>query len=180
MRLNQYGLMLILIVMIPVSVHAQEWQKYTNKEGQFSVNMPTQPQLQSFTQPIVGGKMAYNFYISELENGDQVFMISRNDYPEKNVASTDPQVLLDACVKGAVKSRQGKLITEEKVNLKGHPGRKISFSGKADGMDLIVWHECYLVKNRLYQVMVMSKKENPPVEKTRDRFFDSFELLKRN
>ena len=178
MRLIQRSLMTLLIVIIPANVKAQDWQKYTNQEGQFSVNMPSKTELESLTQPIIGGKLTYHFYISELENGDQVFMISRNDFPAKNIAKSDSQVMLDACVDGAVKSRQGKLLTQEKVKLNGYPGRKCSFEGRAGGKPLMVWHECYLVKNRLYQIMVMSKKENPPVEKMRNRFFDSFELLK--
>ncbi|MBD3673187.1 MAG: hypothetical protein HUJ26_06635 [Planctomycetaceae bacterium] len=160
-----------------VVIAAAEWTEYSNEEGGFSVEMPSKPEQQSLKQPIVGGQLEYHFAISQLKGGDQIFMISYNDYPAKNVEQTDPQIILDACVQGAVKSRRGKLVSEEKIKLNGHPGRDISFTGEADGEPLMVWHRCYLVENRLFQVMVMAKKENQPTQKDVQKFLTSFQLL---
>jgi len=169
---------LLILVSSQMAASAQEWQRYSDEQGRFSVEMPTKPQTQSTRQKIVGGELVYHFYISQLAGGDQVFMVSRNDYPAENLKATDTQTLLDACVNGAVKSRQGKLLTEENVKLNGYPGRSITFSGTADSQPLMVWHHCYFAENRLFQVMVMAKKNNQPTPRQISRFLSSFKIQK--
>lgn len=169
---------LLLFASFQLVAAAEGWKEYSDDKGGFTVELPSKPEFQSLKQPIVEGQLEYHFTISQIENGDQVFMVSYNDYPAENVNQTDPQVLLDACVQGAVKSRGGKLLSEEKTKLNGYPGRNISFSGAADGKPLMVWHRCYLVENRLFQVMVMAKKENQPTGGDVKKFLDSFEVAK--
>lgn len=178
MKIALRCLVLLMFASFQLVAAEEGWKEYSDKAGGFSAEMPTKPQTQSLKQPIAGGQLEYHFTISQLAGGDQVFMISYNDYPAANVQQTDPQVLLDACVQGAVKSRQGKLFSEKKSKLNGYPGRSISFSGVADGEPLMVWHNCFLVENRLYQVMVMAKKENQPAAADIQKFLDSFQLEK--
>ena len=79
---------------------------------------------------------------------------------------------LDQARDGAIASVGGKKRSEEKIKLKGHPGREIVIEKDSE---VVVRMRIYLVKNRLYQVMVLG---NGPVFPAKDAgfFLDSFRL----
>ena len=99
-------------------------------------------------------------------SGDCLYQVSVADYP---IIPPDPRRTLDAVRNGVTEN--GRLIEESEFIIQGHHGRMI----KAEREGRTFYIRCFLVKNRLYQVLfLMPKSDRTPDGAT--AFFDSFQL----
>ena len=101
-------------------------------------------------------------------------MLSYADYPnEANTAEKDK--VLDGVIDGVLKGLQGELISQNKVTLKGNPGREMRARRTVEGSEMIFSWKVILVGRRLYQMGVGTTKsdaESPDIQK----FFMSLQL----
>ncbi len=149
---------------------------FTSKDGGFSVVMPASPTRKELSVPTPLGPIELQMYI--VEQDGVAYFASYADYPEDYVAKNDPQQMLDGAQSGAIGNVKGELVSDSKIELDGNPGREFEFDfpkvggpipgggGKA---------RVYLVKNRLYQLQVLGKKEQVD-DPSADRYLDSFKL----
>lgn len=150
-----------------------EWKTLTSKAGRFTMMMPGEAKEQTQDVPTPVGKITMTMYI--LEVGGTAYFATFNDYPAELIQKSEAETLLNGARDGAVGNVKGKLTSEKKITIDTHPGRDISF--EALGGQFVARSRIYLVKERLYQVMVLAPKDNG-LPKDIDKFLDSFKLTK--
>src|SRR5262249_418176 len=135
-----------------------------------SVSMPAEPMAKKQSVKTATGVLHVVMHVADGRN-DSNFVVSYCDLPASDVKK-DIDKRLDQARDGAVAKVRGKLRSEDVIKLKGHRGREIVI--EKDG-EVVVKMRIYLVKNRLYQVMVLG---NTNVFATKDvsNFLDSFRL----
>lgn len=133
---------------------AGQWKQFSSDQGKFSVYLPGEPKEQSQTVSTPVGPLTLHMYLVEQGVGT-AYVAAYADYDEKLVQLTSKETLLDGARDGQVKSVRGKLVSEKRIFLSGHPGRelKIQVTDK-----LYLRSRLYLVENRLYQVLVVTHK----------------------
>ena len=160
-------------------INPAAWKKFTSEEGRFVVSFPGKPKAQSQTINTSAGKFKSKTHI--LKSNIASYMVSYFDLP---LASDDPatsKVLLDGGRDTALANMKGKLKSEKEITLEGYPGRHTV--AEIDGG--VINARTYVVKNRIYQVMVVTPVfEDMSAEGVElfnsfvDKFLDSFELAK--
>jgi hypothetical protein len=167
-------LMLLSLALLPGACGGStalpsSWITFTSKDGGFSIGMPENPKEQNVNAPTPVGNLAVTIYM--VEKPDAVFMASFNDYPD-DVLKQGPESLLDGAQNGAIANVKGKLISSKKITLGSNPGREFEF--QALGGEGIARQRLYLVKNRLYAILVLAKGKSLPKET--EAFLTSFKL----
>jgi len=157
------------------AAHAQagDWKTLTSKAGRFTVMMPGEAKEQKQDVPTPAGKITMTMYI--LEKDGTAYFATFNDYPAELIQKSEADTLLDGARDGAVGNVKGKLLEEKKIKVDAFPGREITF--EALGGMFIGRSRIYLVKERLYQVMVLSPKA-AGLPKDAGKYLDSFKLTK--
>jgi hypothetical protein len=116
----------------------------------------------------------------EGDNGLLYCAVIYNDFPEWLVKQKDINwdAMLDSGRDGLVADTNGKVIMESKITLGNYPGREVVIEAKGQFKTAIIKVRIYVVRNRMYQVMVITAKgEGGSFE--RDNFMDSFRLVER-
>lgn len=131
-------------------------------------------EVQSADVPQVGTVTNHIFSGTQ---GNINYAVSYVDFPEEFVQRADPAKLLDGSRDGAVNGVNGKLVLESNISLNANPGREIVIAAKAgDGKDATIKTRIYLVKNRLYQVMIVAPKGEVSNDEMM-RYLESFKLI---
>lgn len=145
-------------------------------DGAFSILMRGQPHYtrQSLETPV--GRMEAHLYSSE--RPDSFFAIGYSDYPLALVIGT-PRERLFAGVRDIWLRRiEGRLTSkDERLTLsREYPGYAFSAEGKVKGADSLLDARLYLVGQRLYQVIAISRKGEMP-QGVVNRYLNSFKLI---
>jgi hypothetical protein len=147
---------------------ADEWKLFNSTAGRYSASFPGTPK--EVTQRVDAGAGGIDATIASLEGPNAFYAISFNDYPKEVLAKQTPDQLLDKAQKGAVDKVKGKLVSQKKVAANGYPGRELEIAAPGE---LEIHERVYLVKSRLYQILVVSPKGKGSAEDTK-KFLDSF------
>ena len=150
------------------------WKEFSSSEGSFSILMPGEPTEQTKTVNTKAGAIDLHLFIFQQKN--VAYFVSYVEYQEELVQANNAEKLLDGARDGAVSNVQGKLLNEVSISLEKYPGREIRIQ-VPDGKHTIQTR-MYLVKNRLYQVMIVTPKEDS-FSKDVTKFLDSFKLQTR-
>lgn len=173
-----FWLCLILVlswVNVSEAQRPQKWKEFNTTVGGFSVLMPETPaQTTSKINTRIGAIDLHSFE-AQLEDPDAGVTVAYADYPPEFVASRTPKAMLDGARDRAVESMYGKLLTEALISIGSYPGRDISASVPGG---YAVFVRIYLVKNRLYQVVVAVPKDHA-FDAWVGTFLDSFKLQSR-
>lgn len=147
------------------------WKTVAPKGAGFSVAMPAAPTEKKQKVPTATGTLEVVMQVADGRN-DSLFVVSYCDFPGPELKKAEVDKRLDQARDGALASARGKKRSEEPIKLGGHAGREIVI--EKDG-EVVVKMRIFLVKNRLYQVMVLG---NGPVFASKDVgvFLDSFRL----
>lgn len=154
---------------------APNLQEFKSKPGRFAVMAPVP--LKETTQSIKGkfGKVEMHMFMGQ--QGDTCYIVSYADFPPKQAHQPDPEKVLDGGRNGMVSNANGKLVFENKITLQGNPGRELVIDAKdRSGAKGTVKARLFLVKNRLYEVMVAAPKGGISGLQM-DDFLKSFRLL---
>lgn len=167
-----------VMVLIPATLFAQDlasatFEKFTSKDGKYTVMFPGKPQLQQQNAKTELGDIQVNMNIVAIGN-DVAFIVGHNDYPDK-VKSADPAKLLEGARNGN-KGADGEIVTDEAIKFGPDklPGRR--FLIKKPG-DMYMRNMIILKGTRLYQVMMIGKKD-VVTSKESEKYYKSFELTK--
>lgn len=109
-----------------------------------------------------------------LDQNRFTYIISYSDYPEQILQGKNQDNILDGARDGAVAHVQGKLWGEHRTALGQYPGRELTIE-VPDGQHLVLMR-MYLVKKRLYQVGVATRKAEASSSNV-TKFLESFKLL---
>ena len=109
--------------------------------------------------------------------GRVAYFVFYSDYPEGTEDDTDPKVLLQNARDGVIGDDDSRQTREEKIDISGHPGLEFDFvQGNGANKTYGYWR-LYMVKNRLYQIGIISIGEQATDFKVK-AIYDSFNLLK--
>jgi len=151
-----------------------DFQEFSSEAGGFSISTPAifEENQQSLNTP-AGPIDVYTFTVEE-NNAD--YIVAYSDYPSEMVEATDPEAMLDGNRDGALRNLQGEVLSEETVSIDGNPGRSLTIDAfNAEGEPSIIDFRIFLVDNRLYQIIVVSPKDQETPSNA-DQFLESFAL----
>jgi hypothetical protein len=166
---------LVLFIFATISCATPPLLETRSEAGNFSVVSPfvLQEQMESVDTAI--GRIDMHLFVSG--KGNTAYMAAYSDYPESYVQERDPDAILDGGRDGAVKNLSGRLVSETKITLDNSPGREIRIdTSEKHGSTAAVKARIFLIKNRLYQILVAAPDEEldkPAV----NEFLKSFRLL---
>jgi hypothetical protein len=143
--------------------------EFTSADGRFKVQMPGTPKEGSQAS----GGATMKTYSIESRNG--AYVVGYADLPiPANEPEAAVQERLDGARDGAVRGGNATLSNSYRITLAGkYPGRE--FSATLNGTKGILRAKVYLVKGRLYQVMVIGTDSFANSSDSR-QFLDSFAL----
>jgi hypothetical protein len=148
------------------------WEEHTSDAGRYTALFPKKPSEQTQDLPTKLGTVKQFVTSSAIDEG--AFFVAYNDFPDE-VTQVDPQTILAESVKGVSKSLNGNIIEDRVTELSGFPCRSYVLDAKVSGIDANATGRICLVKNRLYQQLVLGEKTK--ITNTEiDRFIQSFKL----
>ncbi len=162
-----------LVLLFILGCRAPDWVEFSSQKGNFSVLLPKKPVEEKETVNTKIGPVELYAFLVELQNGKVVYGVTYSDYPAEMVEKSNPDDLLDRARNGAVRNISGKIIKEKRIVIEGYPGRELRVVFGKTG---VMKYRLYLVKNRLYQIMVLAEEENL-LSSADERFLNSFRLL---
>jgi hypothetical protein len=152
-----------------------EWKELAVHEGGFSVLMRGQPHYTRQMLDTPAGKMEAHLYSSDSD--DAYFAIGYSDYPLALIVGGSPQQLFAGVRDTWVRRLEGRLVsTDDRIAAGKHPGYAFSADGKAKGADAILDARLYLVDQRLYQIVAISRRQ-AIAQGVVNRYLDSFRLI---
>jgi serine/threonine protein kinase len=152
------------------------WKEVSLPGGRFTVWMPGTPK--EARVPIKTASGVVEKHQAELSDpGNKIYYhVSYDDYPGIKVDARGAEARLNAARDGMLKPVKGKLVSEARIRLDGHPGRDTFFEiPRLPGVLVRARH--YWVNQRHYHLMVLGKAEVVRSEAV-EPFFSSFRLTK--
>src|SRR4051812_5989517 len=133
-------------------VTSADWKPFRSAGGQFTVLLPGVPveQKQAVKKPV--GTVEMTLFILELKPAQGSYVVGYSELPESAIQVGTEEKRLDNARDRAVASAKGKLKSERRIILHGHPGRDLEIAVD-DKTSLRT--RLYAVKNRLYQVLAV-------------------------
>lgn len=145
---------------------AVSWQEFSPPGGNFTATFPGKPKHQQ--QHAMG--QAIEMYVVELRAGQFAYSVAYNE-----LGANAEHVGADLILDGAANGLGGKILNQRKIQINGHPGREVTAEVLQNGVTLVLTDRIYVVKSRMYQVIVAGVKgKEPPAPYA--QFLDSFRV----
>jgi hypothetical protein len=161
------------LVLGAVQDEGTKWKPFVSKEGGFEITMPGSPTETKKTVKTATGQLHVTVHSAEGKN-EALFVVSYTDFTDADLKEGSVKKRLNNARDGAIGNTGGKLRSEEDIENSGIPGREIII--EKDGA-VIVKMRLFLVKRRLYQVMVLGSGPDYSSKEVK-MFLDSFHLNK--
>lgn len=136
----------------------------------FKAKFPGTPQ--KMKKSIAPNGIALEIDITVFENASGAYLVMYSDYPQGHVTRTGAETVLTNVANGGAAERGGTITSRTAISLGSHPGQEITLTDPATGMK--IRNRIYLVGDRLYQVMTVTKATTDKAKI--ERFLDSFEV----
>jgi hypothetical protein len=154
---------------------AGKFKEFRSATSNFSVKAPAQLEEQTQTVDTDSGKAEAHTYLAESDG--ILYVAAYSVFRDEIINQGDPEEFLNNARDSMLASLNGKLVLETRKSLGDYPGRELVVDMKmADGTDGVMKARLYLVKNRLYQLMVMANTQDASAG-TITTFLDSFKLI---
>jgi hypothetical protein len=151
------------------------WVAFSDQNGRFSVDMPTQPQNVSQAASAAAGGISMCMFRAVGGRGRESYNIGYVDVRDDVLRSATADDIVDGAIAGP--SRQGgTLLSKCAVRHMGSPGREAIYSGMSDGSPSMQRIRVYLVGRRLYILLYTTLGASADTPNAR-RFMDSFKTL---
>jgi len=171
------ALLLATLFYLPQILHADDWQSVKSFEGNFKAMLPGEPDYSASQVDTKVGQINLHSFAVEANGGSVAYFVFYSDYPEGTEEDTDPKVLLESARDGVIGDDDSRQTREEKIDIAGHPGLEFDFvQGNGANQTYGYWR-LYMVKNRLYQIGIISIGE-PAIDFKVKAIYNSFNLLK--
>ena len=173
MKKITYFLLIIFLFITSCSLQEKiNLTEFSSKEGRMSVLLPGVPNESIKTLNSDVGTI--DLHIFDLDKGDIYFAVSYSDYPDSLVKSLSVSKHLDNAREGALANTMATLTAEEIIEVEGYEGRLLSAK---IGEDYALRAKFFLVGNRLYQLIIVTNKNNLYSSHIKE-VIDSFKSLK--
>ena len=149
-----------------------QWQRITDEDESFTIRIPGK-HTQTIKEKTIaqGVKLRITHYIAKPQGGRLACLFSFSEVEDGVAAPESAQNRLNR-VRGQFSRPGHKILKEENVRLKNHPGVKLLIDmGKNRQMRVTI----YATRNRLYQQIVIGSKKGIQ-SPTANRFLDSLQL----
>jgi hypothetical protein len=154
-----------------VPISAWVWKTY--RGDRFSVLFPGEPKVTVL--PLEEDKLSFDQAAVDVPGGQVSFLAGFTDHSEE--AASKPEDLLD---EQENRPRRGttEVLHKRSVTLPGgYPGRVLILRRNISGTPLRIYSRLYLVKQRLYSLIVSTLDSGGVGEDVVKKFMDSFKLL---
>jgi hypothetical protein len=178
----QKPLLLILVLLASLNAKAQpNWKKYEFADQHFSIEVPYAPTLAIDTlvfnnEPLLGHRWEIKVRDSLHENLFYGFGVT--EYPAKFISSDSSQALVEEYLASTQKSlaenSQFELISTNLTSVHGYLGKAFKWKNQKSG--LFFQFRVFLLKNRLYQLVLVCRK-GQEFNESISRFFESFRAI---
>jgi hypothetical protein len=161
-----------VVALAPALASAQDWKEFSSQECRCSAQYPGNPQPKTQAMQTKVGTLEAKMFMLEMPTA--FYAMAYVDYPKDALGKKPPDELLDGARDGAVGNVKGKLGSETKISMNGYPGRELRIEAPGD---LALQARIYMVKERLYQILVVMPKSKES-EAEAKKFLDSFKFSK--
>ena len=154
-----------------VPISAWVWKTY--RGDRFSVLFPGEPKVTVL--PLEEDKLSFDQAVVDVPGGQVSFLAGFTDHSEE--AASKPDALLD---EQENRPRRGttEVLHKRSVTLPGgYPGRVLILRRNISGTPLRIYSRLYLVKQRLYSLIVSTLDVGGVGEDVVKKFMDSFKVL---
>jgi hypothetical protein len=159
-------------------IHSEDWVSL--EDTGYKMLFPATPKKEEQTVNTAAGKLNVVNHTYEVPDGvkdeNLEYALSETEYLDSNLVKavkSQPDKFFQGSVNGAVKSVNGKLLSQTPIELDGYPGRKCRIDYNS-GMAVITM-QIYLVNNKVFilQTITETKKD---FNKSMEKFMSSFTL----
>ncbi len=176
MKTKQIVLVVCVILLAACSGSGPEWKDFASAKGAFAITMPGTPKESSQSVDTAAGAINLTMFTTQVSSA--AYLVSYSDYPEDMMSSADPLKVLEGAQNGSITNFDGKLLSSKDITLDDNPGKEFTAEGKVTNPgDGSLSGRIYLVKNRLYQIIVIGLKDKTPAADI-DKYLKSFKLSK--
>jgi hypothetical protein len=148
------------------------WSEFKDLEGKFQILVPMKPSFKNLSVNSEYGIIESKVLTMYSDSNINQYLLGYADYPL--IKSEKINDFFKSRIIGAVNNIHGKLLSEEIVNYKNYPGRKIRVLWKNG--ELVNNAIFYLVNNRLFILQVTTSISND-FNKDIYRFLNSFTYI---
>jgi hypothetical protein len=148
---------------------------FVSLEGRFSIALPQG--INGFRPLAIdspAGKMSGDAYIWKMKEGS--YTAGYVDAPQ-SMEDADSSAQIFTSIRNGLAawagSKNGKLISDRQMELDKHPAVEV----KLEFPEALLWQRCYVVSNRLYQIVLVVSKDQRPYEAVAVKVLDSFKIL---
>lgn len=168
-------LLILLLLAAWLPGCAPKPQEFKSEAGSFAVTAPKTLQESTHDLELQSGKTT--LYLFSTQEDNIGYFVSYCDYPPETMQHGDLEKMLDGSRDGALSNAKGTLLSETRITLEGNPGRELLMETVDEsGRPAAIKGRLFMVKNRLYQVMVVAPRSQTG-DKEVDQFLQSFKLL---
>lgn len=150
----------------------ESWMLFSAPEHQVQARFPAAPKESDMSTPTDAGTIPGVSFMCE--RAGEFLALNVLTFPESMEVSLEGG--LDGARDGMINSIQGTILSEERVEMYGHPGRKIAARATDNGMQLRIEARLFWVYPRMYQLM--SVAEEGSTSGMSEKFFSNFRLSK--
>jgi hypothetical protein len=170
------ALILICVLVLAACGQKSEWRELAVAEGGFRILMRGQPQYARQQVDTPAGKMEAHLYSSD--RPDAYFAVGYSDYPLAFAMTTGADEILAGVRDTWMRKINGTLVTSAKEMKSGkYPGMQFTARGRVNGKEALLEAELYLVDQRLYQVVAISRSGEAS-QGVVNRYLSSFKLTR--
>ncbi|MFI5332000.1 MAG: hypothetical protein ACHQ2F_13355 [Desulfobaccales bacterium] len=150
-------------------------KEFKSETGGFAVMSPAP--LQESVQPLETKGSKIDLHLFSAQQDEIAYFVAYCEYAPDLAKPDNAEKMLDGARDGSVSNTQGKLTSETKITLAGHPGREVVVEARGEDRPAVtIKGRLFMVKNRLYQVTVVAPRARAG-DKAVDDFLQSFKLL---
>jgi len=155
------------------------WQRFSSREGKFSVLFPGTPRLSQQKMTSDNGELQVNLFTVNRPQEEAKYTVAYIDYPAQYIQLLRSRNLVEQAIEQgkstALQRVRGTIVSEEKKTLGDNVGIEVNYT-TADGK--VVKQRVFLVDNRFYQITAeTTQKRQRFLTRSMQGFCDSFKLL---
>ncbi len=148
------------------------WQPFASGDGGFTVLMPGTPEAVQETIKIPAGAVELRGFLTQRPEEANYIILYSDVAPDLISASGGQNGFFNAVIQGIANNSGGTLLGRQNISLGQYPGRDLRVELDEGA---IAQYKLYIVNQRLYQLVVITQKEEA-LPGSIAGFFDSFQL----
>lgn len=148
---------------------------FVSLEGRFSIALPHGKHgFRPLAVDSPAGKMTGDAYNWTMKEGS--YTTGYVDAPQ-SLEDADSSARIFTAIRTSLaawaESKNGKLVSDRQIELDKHPAIEV----KLEFPDALLWQRCYVVSNRLFQIVLVVSTDQRPYEAAAVKVLDSFKIL---